>query len=108
VAADRAVLLRQSWPLSSRLLVFDEFQRMPDWKAWPEGVVDGRPEGQALLVTGDVRMDIFRRSGEPLAGCCLAWRLPPSSVREGSTQQQVAAAVALHHLMARPTALRPR
>jgi hypothetical protein len=30
VAADRAVLLRQSWPLSSRLLVFDEFHKMPD------------------------------------------------------------------------------
>jgi predicted AAA+ superfamily ATPase len=101
VAADRAVLLRQSWPLSSRLLVFDEIHKMPGWKTWLKGVVDGRPEGQALLVTGSARMDTFRQSGESLAGRYLAWRLHPISVREWSTQQQVNAEAALQHLMLR-------
>jgi predicted AAA+ superfamily ATPase len=101
VAADRAVLLRQSWPLTSRLLVFDEIHKMPGWKAWLKGVVDGRPEGQALLVTGSARMDTFRQSGESLAGRYLAWRLHPISVREWSTQQQVGAEAALQHLMIR-------
>jgi uncharacterized protein len=101
VAADRAVLIRQSWPLSSRLLVFDEIHKMPDWKAWLKGVVDGRPAGQSLLVTGSARMDTFRQSGESLAGRYLAWRLHPISVREWSTQQQVDAEVALQHLMVR-------
>ena len=33
VAADRAVLQRQSWLPRSRLLVVDEIHKMPGWKA---------------------------------------------------------------------------
>jgi predicted AAA+ superfamily ATPase len=86
VASDRAVLQRQSWPMTSRLLVFDEIHKMPGWKAWLKGVVDGRPEGQMLLVTGSARMDTFRQGGESLAGRYLSWRLHPISVREWCEQ----------------------
>ncbi len=82
VAADRAVLQRQSWPVSSRLVVFDEIHKMAGWKNWLKGVVDGRPAGQQLLVTGSARMDTFRQSGESLAGRYFAYRLHPISVRE--------------------------
>jgi predicted AAA+ superfamily ATPase len=105
VAADRAVLQRQTWPMSSRLLVFDEIHKMPGWKPWLKGVVDGRPahlpQAQALLVTGSARMDTFRQGGESLAGRYLAWRLHPISVREWCTQQQAAPEAALQHLMQR-------
>ena len=68
VPADRAVLSRQSWAPASRLLVLDEIHKMPRWKSWLKGVIDARPPGQALLVTGSARMETFRQSGESLAG----------------------------------------
>ncbi len=101
VLADRAVLQRQSWLPTGRLLVLDEIHKMPGWKAWLKGVVDGRPYGQALLVTGSARMETFRQSGESLAGRYFAYRLHPISVREWSDQQGASPEDALTHLLAR-------
>jgi uncharacterized protein len=101
VPADRGVLQRQSWPRSSSLVVMDEIHKMSAWKEWLKGVVDGRPAGQALLVTGSARMETFRQSGESLAGRYLAWRLHPISVREWSTEQTVSPHSALDHLLRR-------
>ncbi len=52
VPADRAVLLRQSWNPRSDLLVFDEIHKMPEWKGWLKGVIDGKPEGQRPGLAG--------------------------------------------------------
>lgn len=101
VAADRAVLQRQSWLPRSRLLVMDEIHKMPGWKAWLKGVVDGRAPQQALLVTGSARMETFRQSGESLAGRYFAYRLHPISVREWCEQQQAQPDDALDHLLIR-------
>lgn len=86
VAADRAVLLRQSWNPRAGLLVLDEIHKMPDWKGWLKGVADGRPKGQSVLVTGSARMETFRQGGESLAGRYVALRLHPISVREWCDQ----------------------
>ena len=56
VAPDRAILQRQSWNPKVGLLAMDEIHKMPDWKSWLKGVVDGRSPEQALLVTGSARM----------------------------------------------------
>jgi len=106
VPADRAVLTRQSWSPSSRLLVMDEIHKMPDWKQWLKGVVDADPPGapgsqRALLVTGSARMDTFRQGGESLAGRYLALRLHPISVREWCASTGCTADAALAHLMRR-------
>ena len=101
VAADRAVLQRQSWTPASRLLVMDEIHKMPGWKSWLKGVVDGRSPQQSLLVTGSARMETFRQSGESLAGRYFAWRLHPISVREWCQQQQAEPEAALDRLLAR-------
>ena len=101
VAADRAVLQRQSWLPRSRLLVMDKIHKMPGWKAWLKGVVDGRSAQQALLVTGSARMETFRQSGESLAGRYFAYRLHPISVREWCEQQQAQPEAALDHLLIR-------
>lgn len=82
VAADRAQILRQSWPPDVRLLVLDELHKMPDWKIWLKGVIDGRPAGQQQLVTGSARTDLFRQTGDSLAGRFLRWRLHPISIKE--------------------------
>ncbi len=101
VLADRAVLQRQSWNPRAGLLVMDEIHKMPNWKAWLKGVADGRPAGQALLVTGSARMDTFRLAGDSLAGRYFSFRLHPVSVREWCEQQAVDPATALDHLLER-------
>lgn len=101
VAEDRAILRRASWSRDARLLVMDEIHKMPDWKAWLKGVVDGRPADQALLVTGSARMDTFHQGGESLAGRYFAWRLHPVSVAEWCAHAGVAPDTALSHLMRR-------
>ncbi len=101
VAADRAILLRQSWSPRARLLAMDEIHKMPDWKNWLKGVVDGRLPAQALLVTGSARMETWRQSGDSLAGRYLAFRLHPISVREWCEHQGASPDQALDRLLAR-------
>ncbi len=101
VVSDRAVLQRQSWASSSRLLVLDEIHKMAQWKNWLKGVIDGRPPGQQVLVTGSARMETFRQSGDSLAGRYYALRLQPISVREWCKQQGATPDAALAHLLAR-------
>lgn len=101
VLADRMVLQRQSWNPRAGLLVMDEIHKMPNWKAWLKGVADGRPAGQALLVTGSARMDTFRQAGDSLAGRYFSFRLHPISVREWCEQKKVTPVEALDQLLER-------
>lgn len=82
VVDDRRILLAQSWSPRADFLVLDEIHKMPNWKTYLKGVFDGRPAGQAILVTGSARMETFRQSGESLAGRYFPARLHPFSVRE--------------------------
>lgn len=82
VASDRAILARQSWNPWAGLLVLDDIHKMPGWKSWLKGVIDAKPAGQALLVTGSARMETFRQAGESLAGRYQHLHLDPISVRE--------------------------
>lgn len=101
VLADRAVLQRQSWAPDGRLLVLDEINKMLEWKSWLKGVIDARPAGQGLLVTGSARMETFRQSGESLAGRYFALRLHPVSVREWCDSTGASPADALTRLLER-------
>jgi uncharacterized protein len=101
VLQDRAVLQRQSWNPRARLLVLDEIHKMRNWKAWLKGVIDGKSEEQALLVTGSARMETFRQAGDSLAGRYFSLRLHPISVREWCEQQGAEPAAALDHLLVR-------
>jgi predicted AAA+ superfamily ATPase len=105
IPADRRDILKQEWPLSAPLLVFDEIHKMPNWKAWLKGVFDGRSKiagvNQQILVTGSARMETFRQAGPSLAGRYFAWRLHPISVREWCNHSQQSAEKALSHLLER-------
>lgn len=79
---DRSIIIARSWPLDADLLIFDEIHKHKDWKSFLKGVFDGRPAGQAILVTGSARLDTSRQSGESLAGRYFLFRLHPLSVRE--------------------------
>ena len=105
VAQDRAVILRQGLRPQAKLLVLDEIHKMPHWKTWLKGVVDGlvdaKAKRQQLLVTGSARPGTFCQSGESLAGRFFAWRLHPISVREWCEQTGAKPADALTHLLER-------
>jgi predicted AAA+ superfamily ATPase len=101
VAADRRVILDQSWSPAAKLVVFDELHKMAGWQSWLKGVYDGRPEGQALLVTGSARLDTFRQSGESLAGRYFAWRLHPVTVAEWMAASGADAETALTRILER-------
>ncbi len=101
VAADRRVILAQSWSPAARLVVFDELHKMKGWKAWLKGVHDGRADGQSFLVTGSARLETFRQSGESLAGRYFAWRLHPVTVAEWVAVSGAAPAAALDRILER-------
>lgn len=101
VAPDRALIERRAWNARSELLIFDEIHKMPLWKAWLKGVYDGKPEGQKILVTGSARLDIFRRTGDSLAGRFFSFRLNPISVREWCNYTSMNPEAALSHLLER-------
>jgi predicted AAA+ superfamily ATPase len=101
VANDRRVLLGQTWSPRAGMVVLDEIHKMRDWQAYLKGVYDGRPEGQAILVTGSARLDTIRQSGESLAGRYFALRLHPVSVREWCDATGAAPDKALDRLMER-------
>jgi predicted AAA+ superfamily ATPase len=79
---DALIIQRRTWAESADLLVMDEIHKMRDWKSFLKGVVDTRPAGQAILVTGSARLDTFRQSGASLAGRYLSFHLHPLSVKE--------------------------
>jgi predicted AAA+ superfamily ATPase len=101
VAGDRRVLLDQAWSPRAGLLVLDEVHKMRDWKAYLKGAFDGRPDGQAILVTGSSRMDTFLQSGESLAGRYFSLRLHPLSVREWCQSSGASPDDALERLLER-------
>jgi len=101
VAADRRVILAQSWSPGAGLVVFDELHKMNDWKAWLKGVWDGRVGEQTFLVTGSARLETFRQSGESLAGRYFAWRLHPVTVAEWVAAAAATPAAALDRILER-------
>lgn len=101
VPGDRRILLDQAWSPRAGLVVLDEIHKMREWKTFLKGAYDGRPPGQALLVTGSARLDTFRQSGASLAGRYYALRLHPVSVREWCDATGAAPDEALDRILAR-------
>jgi predicted AAA+ superfamily ATPase len=101
VPADRAILSRSSWNPRTKLLAMDEIHKMPNWKNWLKGVVDGNASGLSVLVTGSARMDTWRQSGDSLAGRYFSYRFHPISVKEWCEHKNIAPWDALSHLMER-------
>ena len=90
---DARIIHGQHWAADADLLVLDEIHKMRGWKPFLKGVVDTRPAGQAILVTGSARLDTFRQSGESLAGRYFPFHLYPLSVKELAGQMAPADAL---------------
>jgi len=82
VEADRRLLARQEWDRQSDLVVLDELHKRKNWKGWLKGIYDAEGVRPRLLVTGSSRLDVFRRTGDSLAGRHFLFRLHPLTLRE--------------------------
>ncbi|MBI4744392.1 MAG: ATP-binding protein [Actinobacteria bacterium] len=79
---DRQIIKDESWTQSTELLILDELHKMPGWRNYLKGVFDTKPENRKILVTGSARLEVFRQTGDSLAGRFLTHRLMPFSISE--------------------------
>jgi len=79
---DRQIIKDESWLQSTELLILDELHKMPGWKNYLKGVFDTKSKNLKILVTGSARLDMFRQTGDSLAGRFFTHRLLPFSISE--------------------------
>lgn len=60
----------------------DEIHKMPKWKDILKGLFDSLEDRARFLVTGSARLEMFRRSGDSLAGRYFLFHLLPLTLRE--------------------------
>lgn len=79
---DRKIIQRESWLQKTDLLILDELHKMPRWKNYLKGIFDTRLSHLHILVTGSARLEIFRQTGDSLAGRFFRHRLLPLTPAE--------------------------
>lgn len=79
---DRQTIQTKTWFEDTDLLILDELHKMPEWKNYLKGLYDTKPINLHILVAGSVRLDIFNKVGDSLAGRYYLHRLLPLSVSE--------------------------
>lgn len=79
---DREIIKKEQWLESTELLILDELHKMKGWKNYLKGVYDTKASNLQILVTGSARLDVFRQSGDSLAGRFYLHHLLPLSLAE--------------------------
>ena len=79
---DRAMIEKEQWLENTELLIFDELHKMKGWKNYLKGVYDTKSDKLKILVTGSARLEIFRQTGDSLAGRFFVHHLMPLSLSE--------------------------
>jgi len=82
VREDRRNILQSRFKGDAQLILFDEIHKYKDWKNYLKGQFDKHRGEFKILVTGSVRLDIYRRGGDSLMGRYFYYRLHPFSVAE--------------------------
>jgi len=67
---------KKSW------VCFDEIHKMPKWKNILKDYFDKFEDEARLVITGSAKLDLFRRSGDSLAGRYFLFKLLPLSLSE--------------------------
>ncbi len=78
----RLIIRKKAWRRDSDLVIFDELQKVKEWKNWIKGIYDTEGVRPRLLVTGSARLDTYRKGGDSLAGRFHSYRLHPLSAAE--------------------------
>ncbi|MEW6042197.1 MAG: AAA family ATPase, partial [Elusimicrobiota bacterium] len=75
-------IMSQSSPGKKKWVCFDEIHKMPKWKDILKDFFDSFEQRYQFIVTGSARLDLFRRSGDSLAGRYFTFHLNPICLRE--------------------------
>jgi predicted AAA+ superfamily ATPase len=67
------------------LLVLDEIHKHKKWKTLLKGFYDLNRKRVRILVTGSARLNVYRKSGDSLAGRYIPYRLHPFTLGEVNT-----------------------
>ncbi|MEI6845979.1 MAG: ATP-binding protein [Candidatus Firestonebacteria bacterium] len=81
-AGDRRAILSETFEHKRDLLIFDELHKYKQWKNYVKGLYDKFSPALKIMVTGNSRLDIFRRGGDSLPGRYRYYRLHPLSMAE--------------------------
>ena len=68
----------------SRIVIFDELHKYPNWKIFLKGFYDtfGLQSEFKIIVSGSARLDIYRKGGDSLMGRYFLYRVHPFTVGE--------------------------
>ena len=69
-------------PGKTPLMVLDEIHKHKKWKNLLKGFYDLHKKKTRILVTGSARLNIYRKSGDSLAGRYIPYRLHPFTLGE--------------------------
>lgn len=83
---DRSIFFNETWDRDKELIIFDEIHKFKNWKNKIKGVYDTEGNLPRLLVTGSARLNVFRKTGDSLAGRYFNHRLYPFSYKELASQ----------------------
>ncbi|MEJ5308098.1 MAG: ATP-binding protein [candidate division WOR-3 bacterium] len=79
---DKKIILNKEWALDTEFIVLDEIQKLEKWKTFLKGIYDTKEKRQKILITGSAKLDIFKQTGDSLAGRYYLYHLFPFSVKE--------------------------
>jgi len=79
---DRLIIEKEQWLENTELLILDELHKMKGWKNYLKGVYDTKTDNLKILVTGSARLEVFRQTGDSLAGRFFVHHLMPLSLAE--------------------------
>jgi len=78
----RRRILKREWSDQDELILFDELHKFHRWKNWLKGMYDTTKDKHRYFVTGNARLDVYRRGGDSLLGRFHYWRLHPFTLSE--------------------------
>lgn len=80
-------ILKSGKTSGKRWVCYDEIHKLPKWKNILKSHFDAHEDKIQLIVTGSARLDMFRRSGDSLAGRYFLFRLFPINLFERTRKQ---------------------
>ncbi len=77
--AKNPLFFKETFPprAKNQWIVFDEIHKYPQWKNLLKGYYDEMKDEVQFIITGSARLDLFRKSGDSLAGRYFLFKLFP-------------------------------
>jgi predicted AAA+ superfamily ATPase len=74
--------MKARWPAEPTTVVLDEIHKYRKWKRFVKGEFDKHRDRLKIIVTGNARLDVYRKGGDSLQGRYHHYRLHPFTLAE--------------------------